>query len=420
MNKTNLLACKIFHDLNEGKTDSNIFLSPYSIYMALTMLLEGASDATKEEVVKALGFEFTSDPLELKEAIWNVSNSFWHRNGCVINSAFLEILAIKYQADIFEKDFANSETVNEINDWVDKKTSGKIKDIIDHLDPSYVAILMNAVYFKGKWAEQFDAKDTRLDTFYTIDGKETKVSMMKIEDDFKYFTDQETGIQAVEIPYKGNDVSMVIVMPMQPEPLGEGEAVLKGLRNVCFNELNGAINIGETRTVALTDPKQLKSIKLWERDGYVKVISSHFDEKVEKEKSPNQTFFSTITEDKINEWFTKLDKCYCGKIVLRMPKYKFEDNMELSGILNNIGLKKIFQAGNLTKIADAIYVSRVLHKSFIEVDEEGTEAAAVTAMMMRCLAISRTVEFAVNRAFAFFIRHKETNTVMFMGKIGKI
>ncbi len=422
MNKTNALACKIFHDLNENDYSSNVFFSPYSIYVALTMLLEGATDDAKKEVVKALGLEPSNDILSTKEVIWNVANSLWHHNEYSINKDFIKTLADEYHADIFKKDFGNSETVAEVNKWVDEKTSGKITNIIDSFQPLDVAILMNAVYFKGKWAEQFDAKDTRLDTFYTIDGNEIKVSMMRLKDDFRYFIDdsQDSHVQIVEIPYKGDSVSMVIAMPMEPEPLGKGEALIKGLKNVCFNELNGAINIGETRKVLLNDPKQIKSLKAWAKEKYIKILSCNFDKNVECEESPNQTFFSTITEEKVGKWFTALDKYHPGEIILKMPKYKFEDSMELVDIFNNFGIKKIFKVGGLTRIAETVYVSKILHKSFIEVDEEGTEAAAVTAMMMRCMAMGRIFEFTVNRPFVFFIRHKETNTIMFMGKMGKI
>ena len=103
-----------------------------------------------------------------------------------------------------------------------------------------------------------------------------------------------------------------------------------------------------------------------------------------------------------------------------MPKFKQEGNMELTKVLPKIGFGSLFEYGNLKKIGEEWKLSRALHKAFVEVDEEGTVAAAATAMVFRCKSLDSTKEFIVDRPFLFFIKHDPTNTILFMGKIVKL
>jgi len=414
MNNVNELAVRMFH--KAGK--SNVFFSPYSVYIALCMLWEGASDKDKVKASRSLILK--NVPIDAKKVVWEVANSLWHDLHCNISPTYLDILGKQYSIEVLQRNFASHKTVEEINRWVSKKTHGKINDIIDGLSSDEKMALINAVYFKGKWLSQFEPHDTKSGTFYCLDGTESAIKTMYQKSKYKYVFYED--VQAIEIPYKGKDISMVIAMPYHKEPLGEGKAKIVGIANVTINEIskNGlSIGAGSTVICDIDSPKTVKSLRQLEKEGLIKIEEINFKEGVSKEESPAFKFFSSATEEKIQNWFQKLDDTRTAEIILRMPKFKMEDTWDLTGLLGEIGFSSLTNT-ELTGIGNQIYISRILHKSFVEVDEEGTEAAAVTACLMKYMSLDRTPKFIVDRPFLFFIKHNQSNTILFMGKVTEL
>lgn len=346
MNQNNTLASKIFARL-EKLDDGNIFFSPYSIYTAILMVLEGASDEVKTEAMEATGLVL-EDKIripQVQQVILEIANSFWHDKEIEIFESYKNKLREEYNAEVLGRDFKSKVTINEINDWVSKNTHGKIKSIIDSFTTLEKAILINAVYFKAKWINPFPTKDTKPHTFCGLKGEQS-VPMMNIEKEFAFILyDGPQEASLIDLPYRGGGMSMVVVVPNYR---------------------------GETE----------------------------------------------INDEQISKWFNAID-CVCSrKVRLTIPKFKMEQTIDISSIIKDIGMGKMFKDSCLDKMATDLCVSRILHKSYVDMDEEGTEAAAVTACTLRCKsAYIATPIFIVDSPFIFFIRHIKTNTVMFMGKI---
>jgi len=410
MNNTNELACKLFPILKEK---NNLFFSPYSIYLAMAMMLEGASEEARKQAIEVLGFTPKNDTITAKKVIWEIANSFWIHQEYPIHKTYTQLLETNYLASIFPRDFSNPKTLTEINTWVENKTHGKIKDIISEINPLEIAVLINAVYFKGKWMEQFKKSSTTYNVFYSS-GSESKVSMMCQKNHYRCFMDEENSIQGVELPYLGKEVSMTLIMPTVEEPLGKGQVKIKSLVNGVLNEFKTEVRVGSITTLTVTKPKDVKTIENWEKEGLIKILSSSYNSGVEKEESPYQTFLSKITPKQIDKWHNQM---YLREIYLHIPKFKIEDSMGLTDIIRQMGITKVFEDNGLSNVGPEVSLSRAIHKSFVEVDEEGTEAAAATAMTFRYKGASATPVFKFDHPFVYFIRHIPTNTIMFMGKI---
>merc|ERR1712136_276858 len=240
-----------------------------------------------------------------------------------------------------------------INKWVEDQTKEKIKDLLQEgtLTADTRMVIVNAVYFKADWKQKFDVKQTCDGEFHLNENETSKVKMMQRKAKFPFYMDQD--MKVVELPYSGDDVSMLIILPN--EHLGLGKILSK-----------------------------LTAEKL---------------EQICKE--------STSDED----------------IMVKLPRMKIEYGADLVEPLKALGISDIFSnKADLSGISGRadLYVSTVAHKAFIGVNEEGSEAAAATAVAMMRMAFLPPMEFTVNQPFLFCIRHKVTGCVLFLGKINKL
>nr|XP_056710841.1 serpin B6-like [Euleptes europaea] len=244
-----------------------------------------------------------------------------------------------------------------INSWVEQKTAGKIKNLLTEgiIDSLTKLVLVNAIYFKGNWANQFLQDRTKERPFKINKNESRPVQMMykKAKFNMAYISDYQTKI--LELPYVENELSMIILLP---------------------------------------DEIQDNSTGL---------------EKLERE----------ITYEKLMDWVNP-EMMDLTEVELSLPKFKLEEQYDLKPILGSMGMAEAFDPGkaNFSGMSSSndLVLSEVVHKSFIEVNEEGTEAAAATAavMMLRCALI--VPRFTADHPFLFFIRHNKTGTMLFCGR----
>jgi serpin B len=352
--------------------DGNLFLSPYSISLALAMTYAGAQGETESQIAEAMNFNLSPDNLHpafnaLDQVLalrgeapegeedrfrLNIVNSLWGQQDYHFLPEYLDLLALHYGAGLRLLDFqAQPERSREvINDWVSEQTEERIEDLLPQgvIDVLTRLVLVNAIYFNAAWANQFDEKDTREASFDLLDGSEIKVSMMNQEAHFGYFRDED--YQVIELPYQGWELSMVILLPDEEH----FEAFEAGLDE---NWLEGALT---------------------------------------------------------NLQHTNLD--------LSMPKFTYESEFMLSQALRQLGMTNAFdeRQADFSGMDGSreLYLKEVLHKAFVAVDEEGTEAAAATAVVVGVTSMPPPpVKVEVDRPFIYLIRDMETNTILFLGRV---
>lgn len=368
----NKFAFNIFKEISKDENNKNVFISPLSISMALTMTYNGAKENTKAEMNKVLGYEGMSDDkinnsykilhsyLEnIDENVkLNLSNSIWIREGQNINKEFININKDIFGAKVDNLDFSKSSSVDKINNWIEKSTNNMIKDMLKGpIDGDVIMYLINAIYFKGQWQEPFDINNNIIGKFTNSKGDKTEIDFMrKVAADDKTFYGEKDDFKAIKMPYDGGKVSMYAVLPK------EGLNIDNFINNLDMNKWN--------------------SIK----------------ESIGKE------------QEAVNVSFPKFEMEYGTK--------------ELKGPLVALGMKDIFSdAANLSGIRENIYVSSVLHQGKIEVNEKGSEAAAATIVEVRETAmpiINDPKEFIADRPFVFIIEDEESGTILFMGKLEEV
>jgi serpin B len=355
--------------------DGNLFYSPYSISLALAMTYAGARGTTESQMGETLHFTLPQDRLhaainaldqELASRAdassdhegdpfqLNIANSIWAQQDYTFLPQYLDLLAQNYGAGLRLVDFAGAaESARQtINDWVNQQTQGKIKDLIPQgaIDQMTRLVLANAIYFKASWLHPFEENLTQDGDFHLLDGGHVRVPMMAASSSTHLPYVQGQGYQAVELPYVGQDVSMLILVPDAGT----------------FQQFEAAL-----------DPAKLQDILTGLK--------------------PQQVAF-------------------------KMPKFKFETSYGLSNTLAGMGMPDAFNPGQ----ADFsgmdggrnLYITKVLHKAYVAVDENGTEAAAATAVIVGLTAMQPSpVELTVDRPFIFLIQDKPTGTILFMGRI---
>merc|ERR1719402_634069 len=292
------------------------------------------------------------------------ANNMYVQDGYKLVEKFTEKMRNFFNTEATLTDFAKSEEATKlINGWVEEKTRDKIKDLIPEgvLDASTRLVLVNAIYFKGDWASKFDESRTSEAKFYVSKTETVKAKMMKqtLKVNFKYIKDLDA--EMVELPYKGDRLSMYIVLPNELAGLGDVE-----------NKLN-------------------KLYKLYK--SYEKNVQDIF---------------------KFNDSHSYRDT---RDIVL--PKFKLEQTLDMKEHFQKLGITRMFEGGKADFSGMAgepgdLVVSKVIQKAFIEVNEEGSEAAAATAAVVT--GKSGPLRFVCNHPFMFFIRDKLTEMVLFSGR----
>lgn len=363
----NDFAFDMFAKLQETQK-GNLFFSPYSISEALVMTYAGAKGETKSQMATALHFDSDESKLHttfnaldlhlnysLGDYTLSVANSLWPQKDYTFLESYLDTIKLNYGADLKLLDYANDTEGSRqtINRWVEEKTEDRIKNLIPEntLSPLTRLVLVNAIYFKGKWIDKFEAYNTKDETFTLEDGSTITTPLMQQSEHFRY-SESET-YQSVELNYEGFRTSMVVVLPKE------------GLTLNLYNDI---------------------------KESYNKII----------------------------------DEATSKKVNLKLPKFEFAtDVYNLKEPFKALGMIDAFSSGNADFSAmtgePELFIGEILHKAFIKVDENGSEAAAATAVTMALTSMppveEEPVDMFVNRPFIFFIKDRESGQILFMGVI---
>jgi len=348
----------------------NLFLSPYSIETALAMTWTGARGTTADQMAQMLHLSAPRDPqatsaafAALREALaadakkggveLAIANRLWGQKGYEFLPEFLGLLKASYGAGLETVDYerATEAARQTINAWVEKETRDKIKDLLkpDILTPLTRLVLTNAIYFKGEWAARFDKKLTREEDFFAAPGRTVKAPMMNATDEKYPYADCGT-YQVLELPYRGEDLSMVILLPKA-------------------------------------------------KDGLAALGKS-------------------LSADVLKAALANLRK---QKVEVAIPKFKTTAEFSLRPALEALGMTDAFSDKADLSGMDGkkdLCVSAVVHQAFVEVNEEGTEAAAATAVVISRMSVEAAPPvFRADHPFLFLIRHRPSGAILFLGRL---
>lgn len=359
----NEYSFRLFNAVLDADQSDNILISPLSASLALSMTAMGAEEETLSQMMSALGFDgvekgevakfYSLISSKLSNAdpktVVNVANSIWANKELTIKKDFIKDAEEFFHSDVYSLDFAKEESVDKINSWCAEKTNDKIEKVLDQLEPSLQMVLINALYFKGVWKEEFDEKMTNKATFNKADGTTQEVDMMFQKDSFKYA--ETDNFKVAELPYGNGTYSMVAILPNEGVEL---RSVLKDIDANGWNELN-----------------------------------------------------NSMEEQKIN---------------LYVPRFKLSYSVKLNDILKSLGMVDAFdgEKADFSSISDGLFIDFVKQDTFIEVNEKGTEAAAVTTVGLMKMSIDYTPTFRLDRPFALFIKENSSGIILFNGLIGEI
>jgi serine protease inhibitor len=355
----------LFRRLAEAKPDENVVVSPLSAGLAVSMLANGATGATRAGIEQALAAGMGLDALNTANAALAaalrtddvelaVANSLWARQGVPFLPAFLEQNRQFYRAEVASLDFASPDAARRINEWASSNTRGRITEMVrPPLDADVILYLMNAVYFKGRWQDEFRADATRPGTFHAPGG-DVQRPMMSRTDSYGYLRGE--GFQAARLPYRGGRFAMYVLLPDS----GQSLAQLRG--RLTAEAWRGWMGGFGTREVRLT-----------------------------------------------------------------MPKYRMALESRLNAPLQAMGMADAFiptramfgaMLSSEYLARQNAYVSEAKQKVFIEVNEEGTEAAAVTGIEMRTTsAPAPPMELTIDRPFVIAVRDDQTGALLFVGQV---
>lgn len=358
-------AFELYDAVLRGEDDDNVFISPLSVAMALSMTYNGAEAETQKAMAKALQVkdlsieEVNQSNAALKDVIehadpdveLNIANSLWGREGTPFKDDFLAQNEQFYDAHITALDFDDPKAAKTINKWVHEQTNGKIEEIVDaNIHPLTILFLINAIYFKGEWQTPFDEALTREEDFHLMDGSAKSVPMMSQSGDFAYLEGPD--FQAVQLPYGNERLGMTVFLPD---------------RNTSLDEFQQQLNA--------------------------------------------------------DNWQAWMDQFETVEGSVMLPRFELEYETQLNDALKDLGMGVAFQESraNFSRMVDIppnAFIKEVKHKSFIEVNEEGTEAAAATSVEVRLeSAPLDSFNMRVDRPFFFVIQDYETGVLLFMGSV---
>lgn len=361
----------LYKKMVQEKPQGNVFYSPLSISSALAMVLMGAGGNTASQMAEALHHGRSPDinasfckllaELNKPGAAYSLSlaNRLYGEQTYQFVQDFLAETKKFYDAELQTMDFQtkHEEARVTINSQVEQQTQGKIQNLLAPgiVDNMTRLVLVNAIYFKGNWDQQFDKKLTR-DAPFKVSQNETKtVKMMHRNDKYPLTFIGDANCRVLEMPYQSKELSMLIFLPV---------------------DSNGTASL----------------------------------HKLEEQ----------LTPENFAEW-TRPDMMDVEKVQVGLPRFKMTETYDMKGLLQNLGMVDAFDQARCDfsgmSPRNDLALSEVVHKAFVEVNEEGTEAAAATAavMMMRC-AVRGPPPFICDHPFLFFIRHNPTNTVLFSGR----
>uniref|UniRef100_A0A668ULV6 Serpin domain-containing protein n=1 Tax=Oreochromis aureus TaxID=47969 RepID=A0A668ULV6_OREAU len=357
-------ALELFRTLSQANPAGNIFVSPLSISSALAMVYLGAKGDTAAQMAQTLFFKLNADINSPSASyILKLANRLYGEN----TAHFLPV-------NLKAVDFIGAPEAcrAEINSWVEQQTESEnvhlpqpeqqgiilASSIKDLLKPGTVnadtrLALVNAVYFKGNWMNTFDEENTEEMPFKVKQNETVPVQMMHQKEQLPYNYIADHDLQILELPYVGEELSMFILLPKESS------------------------------------------------DG-------------------SDPLLKELTQERLNEWTDRKNMEVDSEVLVQLPKFKLEEDYELNEPLAKLGMKDVFCAGRADLSGmngeGGLFLSTVAHKAFVEVNEEGTEAAAATdaVIMMQCY-IPDTL-FSADHPFLFFIRHNETKSILFFGR----
>ncbi|MFA5032048.1 MAG: serpin family protein [bacterium] len=361
----NTFALELYENL-KGK-EGNLFFSPYSISTALAMTYAGAKANTQKQMAEVLRFNLldsTSIHPVFKNLIFetqsknknyqlNIANALWGQKGYKFLNKFIKVTKTNYGAGFKKIDFGNTESARKtINNWVEEQTKNKIKDLIQPgiLNANTRLVLTNAIYFKGNWINEFDENETKEAPFYINPEKKLQVPMMFKKENFNFMETDK--FQAIELPYKGDDLSMFVLLPKKIDGLGEVE--------------------------------------------------------------------NSFVLDSLNKWIESVQN---QEVKIYFPKFKMTSEFSLAEVLKSMGMSDAFSLppadfSGMNKKKE-LFISAVIHKAFVDVNEKGTEAAAATAVVMtKCsMPTQQTPVFRADHPFIFLIRDTRSGSILFIGRL---
>ncbi len=358
-------AFDLLKQITREKPGTNVFISPFSVSTVLQMVGNGAGGETKAEMQRVLktaglpaetlnaaGKDLNQSLNSQTNVILNLANAIWYQEGFHLKPGFVSDNQNFFAAKLAGVDFAKPESAQTINDWADKSTRGKIKQVVQFPFPPLTrVILANAIYFKGKWDRPFDKQATKDHAFNVQPGGMPKqVPTMWQSGRFNY--QQGEGFQAVRLPYAGKRLQMYLFLP--------------------------DTNSSPARLLAGMDH---------------------------------------------NMWRDKFVPGFRGREgTLAFPRFKLDYDVALNAPLKALGMRHAFDDADFSAMAsEPLFISEVKQKSFVEVNEEGTEAAAVTGVHMTMLGVmhgpEKPFEMIVDRPFFFVIEDGITQSILFMGVI---
>ncbi|CAG0916411.1 unnamed protein product [Notodromas monacha] len=359
------VAIDLFRELR-NEDQGNIFFSPFSIQAAFSMVLAGSGGVTHEEMSKVLHVmtKNTGDVHDQfrdllktiedhKDVTLATANKVFVQDGAKIQEEYLSRVKESYLSAVENTDFSDDANRAKINAWVEDQTKNKIKDLLPpgSLNAMTRIVLVNAIYFKGNWLNQFDPASTRNQPFFQTKEKTIDVPMMSRKGHYRLIDIDALNARILELPYKGESMSMFLLVPREVDGL---EALESALTHEMLE----------------------------------KVIST---------------------------------KGARRELTVVLPKFKLESSFTLSKTLSKLGMPSAFNAdeADFSGITGdkSLFVSEGYHKAFLEVNEEGSEAAAATAavMMLRMMPINITVK--ADRPFCFFIMDNRNNVPLFLGHV---
>jgi serpin B len=344
----------------------NLFISPLSVTMALGMTYNGAAGTTEAAMRQTLALDPMTTPevnaafhglIDLLRGLdprvrFQIANSIWYRQGFTVEPAFLDVNRTAYDARVEGLDFGSPAAPQRINDWVSTETQGRITKIVPTPLPSdAVMYLINAIYFKGDWTQQFDRARTRPEPFHLSDGTAVRVPTMSTDKPASILTYSDGSVQVADLPYGGRAFSMMVVMP--------------------------------------------------------------------RDSAAIDSLVQSLTADQWNGWVAGLDS---ASLDVSLPKFTLTNDLLFNSMLTALGMGIAFdcdppEMADFTRmhVPQEVCITTVKHKTFVDVNEEGTEAAAATAVGIGVTSVPQPI--VVDRPFLFAIRENLSGTILFLGMI---
>ncbi|XP_076429244.1 serpin B9 [Peromyscus maniculatus bairdii] len=360
-------AIHLLKMLCESNPSTNVCYSPMSISSALAMVLLGAKGDTAVQMSQALGLNAEKDVHQgfqgllsnlnkpNKKYALRTANRLFAESTCEFLPTFKESCLQFYHSELEQLSFikAAEESRKHINTWVSEQTEGKIPELLsgDSVNSETRLVLVNALYFKGKWHQPFH-EDCTIEMPFKINQREERtVQMMCQEDTFNIAYVNEVQAQVLVIPYKGMELSLVVLLPDDGVDLSQVE--------------------------------------------------------------------NNLTFEKLTSW-TKPDFMRSTDVEVFLPKFKLQEDYNMESVFQRLGMVDVFQGGKADlsgmSLERDLCLSKFVHKSVVEVNEKGTEAAAATSAIVDYCCACEVSIFCADHPFLFFIRHNQTNTLLFCGR----